>query len=574
MADISIMDALKKSAEASKSYTDGAKSSVDSQISALTNTKADKTELSAKADKSYVDEQDSVLNARLDTAISAITVDSEVQDIRVGEDGTAYESAGAAVRGQVGAIKADLTELTQEDEYKIDVTLQCNGLIADNGDVREIVTSYRVSNLLDIGKSSYVFVTAEMNYNNLLYAFYDENETFISGYKASTLTTYNHEKVDVPTNSKYIRLGSTNSPDWALSGVAISVKGMKELTEKVNGVFDTRMSKNLYNEATTVDGYLKTDGTIQISGDWRSSDFIKVEGLASVLFSVQGSQGRATGLWWFFTLYDANKNIIRQDNSGANPYNVESGVVYIRFSFHGSSYTLLQVESGVLPTTYEEYGQITVVKPSILDSKWNDKKWVCIGDSLTDVNSRTTKHYYDYVAEKTGIVALNYGVSGTGYKRTEENNTAFYQRASSIPTDVDVVTIFGSGNDVSLTLGTPTDTGTDTVCGCINKTIDVLVERNPRIILGIVSPTPWIYQQPTVDDSNTMAQYVEALRNICKIRSLPYLDLYHNSLLRPWTEEGRQACYTKDDGNGVHPDENGHKIIAPRFKAFLETLLM
>lgn len=52
------------------------------------------------------------------------------------------------------------------------------------------------------------------------------------------------------------------------------------------------------------------------------------------------------------------------------------------------------------------------------------------------------------------------------------------------------------------------------------------------------------------------------------------LDLYHCSNLRPWTEEGRVACYSKDDGNGVHPDENGHKLIAQRFKAFLDTLIL
>ena len=208
--------------------------------------------------------------------------------------------------------------------------------------------------------------------------------------------------------------------------------------------------------------------------------------------------------------------------------------------------------------------------------KWNGKKWVCIGDSLTEINSRTTKHYFDYVSESTGISVVNKGVSGTGYMRRYDENRAFYQRATTIPTDSDVVTIFGSGNDLSLisSLGEPTDTGTDTICGCINATIDVIIGLIPNVSLGIVSPTPWSSNKPTIDDSNPMAQYTEALRQICKIRSIPFLDLYHCSNLRPWTAEGRAACYSKDDGNGVHPDETGHKLIAPRFKAFVEQLLM
>lgn len=208
--------------------------------------------------------------------------------------------------------------------------------------------------------------------------------------------------------------------------------------------------------------------------------------------------------------------------------------------------------------------------------KWAEKKWVCLGDSLTEHNLRTTMNYHDYVAEETGITVVNMGHSGSGYKRSEDDGNAFYQRALNVPTDTDVVTIFGSGNDLLYidSLGTYSDTGTDTIGGCINTTIDNIINANPKVSLGIVAPTPWVGNQPTLDDSNGMARYTELLRQICKVRSIPFLDLYHCSNLRPWTEEGRNACYTKDEGNGVHPDENGHKLIAPRFKAFLETLIM
>lgn len=204
--------------------------------------------------------------------------------------------------------------------------------------------------------------------------------------------------------------------------------------------------------------------------------------------------------------------------------------------------------------------------------KWADKKWVCIGDSLTAVNQRTTLHYHDYVAEATGIVVVNLGVSGTGYARGGDNT--FNDRISSVPTDADVVTIFGSGNDISsdLELGEITDTGTETLCGRINTTIDSLIARMPAVQLGIVTPTPWVGYQP--GNGNAMELYSDAIVEICKTRSIPCLDLYRCSNLRPWTEEGRTACYSKDDGNGVHPDETGHKLIASRFKALLESLLL
>lgn len=204
--------------------------------------------------------------------------------------------------------------------------------------------------------------------------------------------------------------------------------------------------------------------------------------------------------------------------------------------------------------------------------KWTGKKWVCIGDSLTATNQRTTMHYHDYIAEATGITVVNLGSSGTGYARGGDNT--FYGRIANVPTDADIVTIFGSGNDLSadIELGEVADTGTETLCGCINTTIDNLIAIMPAVQLGIVTPTPWVGQQPGA--GKPMEAYADAIVEICKARSIPVLDLYHCSNLRPWTEEGRASCYSKDDGNGVHPDETGHKLIAPRFKAFLESLLM
>lgn len=205
--------------------------------------------------------------------------------------------------------------------------------------------------------------------------------------------------------------------------------------------------------------------------------------------------------------------------------------------------------------------------------KWADKKWYVIGDSLTEVNSRTDKHYFDYVSENTGIAVVNEGVSGTGYKRTDDEGTAFYQRVSSIGTDGDVYTIFGSFNDLGggYTLGTSSDADTTTIAGCINKTLDNLQERIPLINIGVISPTPWVNAYPGKQQSD---DYVNMLEEICKKRSIPFLDLYHCSNLRPWDETFRELAYSKDDGNGVHPDETGHKVIAPRFESFLETLLI
>lgn len=209
------------------------------------------------------------------------------------------------------------------------------------------------------------------------------------------------------------------------------------------------------------------------------------------------------------------------------------------------------------------------------DAVWKGKKWVVFGDSLTAVNSRTSKHYFDYIADETGINVVNMGDSGSGYKAEDDVSTAFYQRIGNVPTDADAITIFGSFNDLGTgaDFGTAADTGTTTIGGCINTTLDNLFTAYPLAVVGIVSPTPWVNANPT-DEPNRASQYCDLLEQICKNRSIPYLDLFHSSLLRPWDSTFRTLAYSKDDGNGVHPDETGHKLIAPRFKAFLDSLLL
>jgi len=211
----------------------------------------------------------------------------------------------------------------------------------------------------------------------------------------------------------------------------------------------------------------------------------------------------------------------------------------------------------------------------VKNNPWSGKKWVCVGDSLTEANSKTTKHYFDYISDATGISVVNMGISGTGYANGQATNNAFYQRVANVPTDADVVTIFGSFNDIAtgLPIGSVTDSDTDTLAGCINTTLDNLFDTVPLANLGIVTPTPWTGYNPW-NGSAIGNEYVQMIIDICKKRGLMCLDLYHCSELRPWQTSYLPLAYSKDNGGGTHPDETGHAIIAPKFQGFLDSLML
>lgn len=252
--------------------------------------------------------------------------------------------------------------------------------------------------------------------------------------------------------------------------------------------------------------------------------------------------------------------------------------------------------------------------------KWRGLKWCAVGDSITEKNSRATKNYVDYIAEETGIDAVNMGHSGTGYKRRFENEKAFYQRIGNLPdksnvSDCDVVTIFGSFNDAYYffkrddngavvrkdglpvldmdSIGTAYDTGTDTLGGCINTTIDYIHEKMPKAKLGIITSVP-MRSHNKINKTTGDAEYNSLLKEICRVRNIPFYDLYSESVLRPWEkscreqyytrdtmmvedENGNQTLKTEDDGSvyyfGEHPDENGHKLVANQIEGFLEELI-
>lgn len=274
----------------------------------------------------------------------------------------------------------------------------------------------------------------------------------------------------------------------------------------------------------------------------------------------------------FFAIYDENHNPIYVEVSPNSAPSIYNANIILPENAH----YLVISRCGDWFDAYVSYPVFEA--PT---KKWEGKKWVCIGDSLTEANSATSKHYFDYIADETGITTANYGIGGTGYANPSGTAGNFTARMASVPTDADVYTIFGSFNDYAysinndIPIGTPEDSGTSTICGYINSAFDALFARVPLANLGVVAPCPWVsVNSVTGTTSKTFAEnYVSALRQCCERKSIPFLDLYHGSGLRPWDSNFRDLTYTKDTLHGVHPDETGHAILAPKFSAFLESLL-
>jgi len=215
------------------------------------------------------------------------------------------------------------------------------------------------------------------------------------------------------------------------------------------------------------------------------------------------------------------------------------------------------------------------------------RTWIVLGDSLTDDTFRAKEKYYDFVAQDLGCTVINCGETGTGYM-TPTDGHAFHDRVDNIDTaDADCLTIFGSFNDLGkgYYLGSVYDETTDSIGGCMNLTIEKLLDKNPSLKIGIVTPTPWrtyfSYNEDGTASYETVSRadcdaYVDLLIEVAKKHRLPVLNLYETFGLDPDDEQVRELYFTyngKTDEGGVHPNSDGHKYMYPQWREFVKTLL-
>lgn len=239
------------------------------------------------------------------------------------------------------------------------------------------------------------------------------------------------------------------------------------------------------------------------------------------------------------------------------------------------------------------------------------KKWVAMGDSLTDSGTLDIDildiktNYTDIVSKRLGLNLINLGKGGTGYWRGSHKNDgtashkAFYQQVSQIPLDANVVTIFGSFNDMGtdsydglydvrgykiLTREKLAQSGYSqqiidsieyTVDECIKKTIDDVLLRVPNAMVGIILPTPW--NAMLIDESDTAIyeEYCNLVKKIAHSRSIPVLDLFHESNLHPSNPVFASKYYKIEESGAqdtVHPNHYGHSRISGKIANFVKEL--
>lgn len=212
-----------------------------------------------------------------------------------------------------------------------------------------------------------------------------------------------------------------------------------------------------------------------------------------------------------------------------------------------------------------------------------------LGDSITQgvgVSSEDAL-FHAVLKRETGLKeARNYGISATRFalqKGTPERPkddfvdvNSFCERFDKMDDDADVVVVFGGTNDYGhgdASLGGFTDRTPDTFYGACHCLFSGLIRKYLGKPIVIMTPLHRVGELKNTGTQKSWAcgtfkEYVDAIREVAEYYSLPVLDLYATSGLQPEVKEIQEA-YIPD---GLHPNDEGHKIIARKLKAFLKVL--
>ena len=370
-----------------------------------------------------------------------------------------------------------------------------------------------------------------------------------------------------------------------IGNIEDDIDGLEEHKDEIDDFitrnFDAYSAKNMIDESMCEENTRYVNGVSQSSESYNATNKMSLRNGEKIRFTYLRDDNRHFAKMWYFNVFSSDgTTFVSYDNTGLDEYTATSNC-QVLFSWK-KDYT--KPFASIMPfneTYYDIYGFYYVSKEAKKIVPSTSKVWACVGDSMTAVGTSANVHYFDYIANDLGLTVLNYGVGGTGYAAKKDENKAFYQRILSITDDFDFLTILGSVNDISListmTLGTYTDSGTNTIAGCINTALDNFFTIAPFKQIGIISQPPSVGSTPNGTLIGTNAQaYNDLLKQICANRGIPFFDLFNCSSLRPWNADYRGEFYNEDgvQDSGVHPNSKGHKLIADRIYDFVKSLYM
>ena len=522
---------------------------------------------------------------------------SEVENIRIGVDGTTYASAGDAVRGQIQDVNDEIL-----DVYAPSLTWEDGKYIGTNG---SLVSNVNYSVARYINANGYKKIKVNFDYNNIYIAsvcFYKQtNETtYVKVGDALTNVTAN-AYINIPADATAIGITRTTT-EKSNAVIKLYNSKLSTIDEDINEL-NGNLSQFIYDENQTLTWtngkYIMPSGAVGNSGTMSISNFIDVSNSESITFNMDKASTQYTAPIAFYKSNDVTLNYLTGNIVGVAEFT--SGIPLAIPK--GANYALLGIVTA--DTTFIK----AVLKKSDKIIRLNglstkNEVGVVFGDSIIEgvgvLSSNGNVPTCDVVSNMkrmTGASIFNAGIGGTYMSQTSganfcdmvdaiisgdwsdvdvyisnliSQNTEFTGLLTTIGaiktlnfSTVDYVIIAYGTNDWAgnVPMGDDTSTSKSEFIGALKYCINALLTAYPHLRIYIVAPAFRNDAGNTENDKHlnkTLAQYSSEIENISHKLSFPCLNLYSDGMVNNYNKSFILA-------DGVHRTIKGYELLARQF---------
>lgn len=220
--------------------------------------------------------------------------------------------------------------------------------------------------------------------------------------------------------------------------------------------------------------------------------------------------------------------------------------------------------------------------PVSIANQWEGKKWVVVGDSISDSEFDTMNNkYHFYVKPKLNIATI-YDHAQAGATIAKGTNTNNMVDIINTITTADLITVFGGTNDYGTgkQSGTIDSTDTTTIYGALHHICQRMINYHPNAKYALFTPlrrsNNWASSTGVIKDGRgisgasglTLENIADIVLEVGEYYSIPVLDLLRKSGIEP-SFTTHKDLYMPD---GLHPNSTGHERISNVVAEFLRTL--
>lgn len=344
---------------------------------------------------SAIETEQAAQDARMDTFVAlqagSTTGDAELADIRVGANGTTYNSAGSAVRGQIGELKSDLDSITENENVVLDGKketgkfINYDKLISDATDHNYYIVTYDVGNIYSVIVSGSSI--------HFLCVFHDENGNVVGSHPSTDTPRQNYDDVyiEVPQLAKTMVVAGFNGDQHTQVVAKVQTKvpkGYTSMREDLSSVKEvvpySESYVNDYEEEPN-HAFIRPDGSIASIDRYRYSKLYELrngDSITVVSKDPSGSNVARVSVW------SDESTFVKTISTGTT---TESTFTFtatedtiLRFSWDSVSGISVTHIVNTIPQRFAD----ATNKVVIIDNKNNFWSYamnrvLCIGDSLT-----------------------------------------------------------------------------------------------------------------------------------------------------------------------------------------------